>query len=82
MILHFLTVREVIYRQVRFEFQMVMENRDGKDGLLKFLPLQMSDCALWCMCSLAANGQSSSTHSAVSLGRMLNSQIHSKFFCI
>lgn len=82
MILHFLTVREVIYRQVRFEFQMVMENRDGKDGLLKFLPLQMSGCALRCTCSLAADGQSSSTHSAVSVGRMLNSQIHSNFFCI
>lgn len=41
MIFYFLAGREVIYRQVRFEFQMMVENRDGKDGLSKFVPLQV-----------------------------------------
>ena len=41
MIFYFIAVREVIYRQVRFEFQMIVENRDGKDSLSEFIPLQI-----------------------------------------
>lgn len=41
MIFYFLAGKEVIYRQVRFEFQMMAENRDGKDSLSKFVPLQV-----------------------------------------
>lgn len=37
----FLAVREVIYRQVRFEFQIIVENGDGKDSLSEFIPLQI-----------------------------------------
>lgn len=41
MIFYFLAVREVIYRQVRFEFQIIVENGDGKDSLSEFIPLQI-----------------------------------------
>lgn len=36
MIFYFLAGREVVYRQVRLEFQMTMENRDGKASVSEF----------------------------------------------
>lgn len=35
-------MREVIYRQARFEFQMIVEYRDGKDSLSQFVLLQIT----------------------------------------
>lgn len=50
MIFYFLAAREVIYRQVRFEFQTMVENRDGKGSLSKFVPLQVIRlCPAVCM---------------------------------
>lgn len=60
MIFYFLAVREVIYKQVRLEFQMIVENRDGKDSLSEFVPLQITRL---CPTVHVQTGQSSSSHS-------------------
>lgn len=73
MIFYFLARREVIYRQVRFEFQMMVENRDGKDSLSKFVPLKVIRLCPAVHMQPACWWQKQQQPFCMSLGRLLNS---------